>query len=320
MSYYLYFIKCESNPTHFLYYSIEKPEHIILLECRLIYPYLRVVECIDKKLIVDKYDIDKHVKVCMLFYGIDNVRGGSYSDKVLPEYKLNALKNENEYIKSVSQVNTKSLIYDKIINYYLNNPVLDIENEKERIIYELKEYEKTKDLYNKCNFLSFEYINWLNEFLNCGYDKDMSQKVSKHALDKYKNTLQYLKRVTKTFFMLRDLGNYGDYHFESTIFLKNPEFVFDIIFYHRKSIKNWESIHTSCDKLIKQFDYMSHFIKIKSDELKFDLSSHPEFPVLYYEMSLQILSNPLYLSIEISKIYKPVIESPSVVNSELFDE
>ena len=311
MSYYLYFIKCQQKPTYFLYFSIEKPEYVILLECKLFYPYLDVVECIEKKLITDKYEVDKHVKLCIFFYGIDNVRGGSYSDQVLPKYKLKALKNENEYIKSLSQINTKSLIYDRIIQYYRTNPILDIESEQHRIYYELNEYKKAKDLYDKCNFLSVDYTNWLDEFLKCGYDKNMSQKVSNDAIKKYKSSLQYLKRLTEIFFMLRDLGNANEDKFEPRVFLKKPEFVFDTMFYHRKSITNWDSVYNSCDKLIKQFDFMSYYIKVRLDELKFDISSHPAFPVLHYEMSLQVIENPCY---------KPDIERPDVVNTELFDE
>ena len=55
------------------------------------YKPLKVVETIQSN---DKMDEDKYTKKYMLLYGVDKVRGGSYTEIVLPEYKLKCLQDE----------------------------------------------------------------------------------------------------------------------------------------------------------------------------------------------------------------------------------
>ena len=55
------------------------------------YKPIKIVETIQSD---DKMDEDKYTKKYMLLYGIERVRGGSYTDMVLPEYKLKCLRDE----------------------------------------------------------------------------------------------------------------------------------------------------------------------------------------------------------------------------------
>jgi predicted GIY-YIG superfamily endonuclease len=55
------------------------------------YTPLKVVKTIEN---ADEFDEDKHTKIYMKQYGIENVRGGSYVQMVLPEYQLQSLQKE----------------------------------------------------------------------------------------------------------------------------------------------------------------------------------------------------------------------------------
>ena len=62
------------------------------------YKPIKTVEVIDN---VDTFDEDKYVKMYMSKYGIENVRGGSYSELKLPDYKIKSLNDEISTGKSL---------------------------------------------------------------------------------------------------------------------------------------------------------------------------------------------------------------------------
>ena len=55
------------------------------------YKPLKILETIQSN---NKMDEDKYTKKYMLLYGIEKVRGGSYTEIILPEYKLKCLQDE----------------------------------------------------------------------------------------------------------------------------------------------------------------------------------------------------------------------------------
>lgn len=93
----IYILLCESNK-----YYIGKTERQITdrikehfngngCEWTRKYKPLKLIEQIQNG---DNFDEDKYTKKYMKKYGIDNVRGGTYAQVVLPEYSRLALKNE----------------------------------------------------------------------------------------------------------------------------------------------------------------------------------------------------------------------------------
>lgn len=55
------------------------------------YPAVGLVDMVQN---ASSFDEDKYTKMYMLQYGIENVRGGSYTQLVLPQSSINALKHE----------------------------------------------------------------------------------------------------------------------------------------------------------------------------------------------------------------------------------
>lgn len=85
------------NDKIFLHLSRDVSEDQIMVEASALFdfvkknPPVRILETIT---IDNTFLIDYHVKKHMDCFGIDNVRGGSYSDEILPEYLVKALHHE----------------------------------------------------------------------------------------------------------------------------------------------------------------------------------------------------------------------------------
>ena len=108
-----------------LHVSIHNKENmsIIMLECELIYKYtliykpLRIVETI---VICQNDEINFFVKKYMKYYGIDNVRGGSYTNIELTNEERNHITNE---LLQDLEINRKqcNIIFDIIEKYNLEH-------------------------------------------------------------------------------------------------------------------------------------------------------------------------------------------------------
>ncbi len=140
----------------------DSPENMIkiLTEAYIASPFVREnkINFILKTLPISSYsDIDRIVKEHMLEYGIINVRGGSYSEFILPDYKLKILQEELSTLKFSTE--EKLVIYNKIMKNYDIDKNLSYEDIKLRIEFnkaKQKEYEKTLSIYNKLKYVILE--------------------------------------------------------------------------------------------------------------------------------------------------------------------
>lgn len=144
----------------------------ILTEAYIASPFVREnkINFLLKTMPISSYsDIDRIVKEHMLAYGIINVRGGSYSELILPDYKLRILEEELSTLKFSTE--EKLVIYNKIMKNYDTDKNLSDEDIKLRIALnkaKQKEYEKTLATYNKLRYVIFENeekIELYNSFL-----------------------------------------------------------------------------------------------------------------------------------------------------------
>lgn len=92
----LYYISLENNKM-FLYADYLKPDEEIMQDCQLLYAYAKINR--PQKIVfttqnIDLYEIDSIVKHFMNAFGIDTVRGGSYTDNDLPEDVIYHIQKE----------------------------------------------------------------------------------------------------------------------------------------------------------------------------------------------------------------------------------
>ena len=93
---YLYFVALENNRM-ILHASFKHSHEQIIQDCVTLYEFARVYP--PTKIVyvlegVDFYDVDKYVKMFMNLFGIEETRGGAYTDVVLPDYMIQTLERE----------------------------------------------------------------------------------------------------------------------------------------------------------------------------------------------------------------------------------
>lgn len=151
----LYVILCQNNKR--LIHVTFTPRQInVLTECKIIYDFAIVnapVHVEEEYEIEDILEVDMFIKTYMREYGIDNVRGGSYIDIVLPDHLYETLKTELSL--SVEHYTNNEEMIDGLKDNYDEKLRVD----RERVKQELREYRLKHDNYatlqNKLNIIRY---------------------------------------------------------------------------------------------------------------------------------------------------------------------
>jgi hypothetical protein len=280
----LYVILLEHNK-YFLYPSIKAYNQNLFIEIELMYEFTRIhtplniIESIDIAYISE---VNKYVKEYMFYKGISNVRGGSYSEVILPDYKLEALANELVYEKYDLQ--KKSELIHTIIHTFSRMSTETILLEKNKIEKYLKDYQNTKKNYDsysnlvisnmntiKVNTDILTHLNWLKDYLLTDFT-DINIHGYSHCSQETKNqyiyTIGLLKALSTQFFKI-----FEDYSYIPKINLQNPEVVFDRFFFHIKYINNWKEEAKAALEVHKKFVFFYYKLLNHVDELEFDLTT-----------------------------------------------
>lgn len=97
---FLYFVSLD-NDKMFLYNCPEKPEKEVLEECEALYEYVQINRPIKIVFFIPNIqykEIDENVKLFMHQFGIENTRGGSYTDvELLDEIKMSLMEEFANY-------------------------------------------------------------------------------------------------------------------------------------------------------------------------------------------------------------------------------
>ena len=93
---YLYFVALEEDKM-ILHASFKRSFEQILVDCETLYHFAKVYK--PRRVVyvmenIDLYDVDKNVKIFMNMFGIDETRGGSYTDVILPKNIKHQLEEE----------------------------------------------------------------------------------------------------------------------------------------------------------------------------------------------------------------------------------
>lgn len=276
---------CLQAEKFFVYSCSQKPksDSELMLEAELYYDYLKKYKpiCIVKRYEKhDGLDIDKYVKLFMLDYGVDYVRGGSYSEEVLSDSQLNMLLCEFDTVST--SVDPRESIVSDLIQTYANKKMTKEEMivERETLQNALETFKKEKSELESIRIDGSQIISdiqWIQ--FACSQIKEindtkrsdtfLSKLVTKEFIERYKKVLVSLRtvfKICKTHDYYNDIDN---------VYVKYPHFLLDDFFYHL------HRIHIPCymrhvEDLCNNYEHMANIIINKMDEKAFDVSTWGE--------------------------------------------
>jgi hypothetical protein len=274
----IYLLKLEN----FKYFLLAYKEPItnifkFFLESVIKYDYLKLnnpVEILDKYVETHHFDLDIIVKKKMLEFGIDNVRGGSYSSTNLDKHQISFLKKEI-FPAKLTEGECPDGVIEEILNKYGSVTQDKISEIKTTLIKNYEKYQKEKILLESiqmdCSFYKSQ-LEWLlskcQEQITSQRNTVLYKILNKEDIKTYREIIPIFKKIYQTFLTIY---NIFDKDIKNVI-IKHPEFVFDDFIYHGHRTHLPDSIK-NVDKVISMYRYFLTYIENRLNELDFDISS-----------------------------------------------
>jgi hypothetical protein len=234
----------------------------VLFESQVIYEYVRknpplkIYEIIKS---TDYFDINTVTKKYMNYVGIENVRGGIYSDEILPEFLLKSLELE---INSTVDIYNKSAIFDSISNR--ENLTLDD--------YKKRAYEYNQLLYTGYKTITrdfFTNLEWLKnkvESYNYENHRHCAHKFTSEENIRYKKLLSDMDTVRNYYYKLDE----DKIKVDINVSLKYPRFTLDYFVCHQHWNKNFEAEKIVALDILRKYEFMGYTLINVIDCMEFD--------------------------------------------------
>lgn len=238
-------------------------ESYLLYEIARKYTIIGIEESIE---IESYFDIDPIVKTYMLKNGIDYVRGGSYSELDLPEYKYNILNNElyNIEIDTINNLN----VLDNLLCNYKDDIVLT----KEEIIIKLevnkikqKEYEILLSNYNK-----IKYINYENKKLEITQDFIKEIEFLKTHINSFFSSIYNSEEFTDKYTVSLYVTNFINENIHRYNYIVKVLNSLYINFIETKKHQNPEMVNDTDSIILKRYLDIPNVFVIKNPGYQFD--------------------------------------------------
>uniref|UniRef100_A0A6C0L7H2 Uncharacterized protein n=1 Tax=viral metagenome TaxID=1070528 RepID=A0A6C0L7H2_9ZZZZ len=260
-NYNIFVIQLE-NDKWFLHTSKESQIDRVLFESQVIYDFVRKnppIKVYEISKSTHYFDINTLTKKYMNFIGIENVRGGIYSDEILPEFLLKSLELE---INSTVEVYNKTSIFDSISN----RENLTLDDYKKRAI----EYNQLLSTgYKSITRDFFTNLEWLNNKVESyDYENQMhcADKFNKEETDRYKNLLSDMDTVRNYYYKLDE----DKIKVDISVSLKYPGFTLDYFTYHQYWNKNLETEKVIALDILRKYKFMGYTLINIIDCMEFD--------------------------------------------------
>ena len=300
---YVFFLE---NEKWLLHPSTTSDEYYLLLECYLMYEFAKTnlpIRLFETLSITDRLEIDMYVKKYMHCYGVENVRGGNFTDEHLPSTTISMLEKELEknFYEMPMLIENICRKYESIQKWtpnevklwrtwrkeyeFIDQPdnIKDAMNlEKQFLKQEWMSYEEHKHTFQSLTYCSpninLNIIDFTKEleWLKMQIENESSEMIelwsNKEDGERYKVLLQLFDYIKQKFISINENLPY----YERDCFIKTPVLAFDSFIYHRSNIDKMNKERKTAIEVFEIFEYMFNYIMNRIEEQKFSLNQYPD--------------------------------------------
>ena len=257
----------------------------ILLECEIMYDYVRKykpIRILETVVLRHDSELDHFVKKYMKQYGIENVRGGTYSNMDLTDTEKQFIMRE--HATTIESMSNRWLSMTNLFTEYNDIPTWPLERLNEEMVKTMNR----QSLYDNETAMLRNYsighnniettaifladIKWLfnTAAKNLQHPRN-SIHSGKDVTQKYRKILDKMKALYKIF------STYGDVEitYKPLIHLYAPETILDVFFLHYHKIVDLNIHMDQFIKFLEYYEYIFYFIKCRIDEYTFDVNTYP---------------------------------------------
>ena len=296
----IYFLALEES-RYFLYARDSNSTNYspiqIFLESVLSYDYLqkyKPIHIIDSWSETHPLDLNTYVKKYMLEYGLDRVRGGSYSSIELTPEQISVLKAE---LYGPKEPFPQEVI-NKIIQKYAKGVYSNKKLKKEKVQLEIN-YEKYKNEKVNLEYLkkldipqikiSIEWLKNICEIQRTRFSLGQTQtpiyRLQKQEIyEEYQKTINAINKIYNSFMIYSKTFPKID----TDLSIKNPKFLFDDYIFHGHRV-HLPIYMDRVNRLCNVYEYFLNFLENRLKEYEFDVSSWGDFPEETFTRSLVLI-------------------------------
>jgi hypothetical protein len=302
----LYAIELENRKVFLHVCRPVKSDHLFP-ECQVMFSFVKKnppVRLLNEIEIDDVLRVDYYVKYFMRHYGIENVRGGSYSDEVLPDALLASL--QIEIGATFDDYKKRNDLYEEIKQFYKTHKVNEVD-ETTKLNAKLENFQARQELLKKLSFEGSESVisdlDWLKQSVEkkkglypplTVFEKLLTFRplptISSSERNRYKNIINNVLIMIDSYYDICDgrvaedkldpyfrnrLLSIRENQVEKTILVEKPQFVLDNIFLHPYSIPSWNKYLEIADELLENLTNVAYIMKNLREEVSYDLSQVP---------------------------------------------
>jgi hypothetical protein len=293
---------CLKNNKWFLYVSGSTADNwnFIRKESAILFEFVREnrpIMVFDSTRYVDVFELNALVKRYMKYYGIENVRGGSYTDSVLPDHVIASI--DEELFQDTGILDENIVMMEEIYRTYEDRYTTpdEIRAETQRVEQDLQKYYAIQE---KCRLITinrnvFDDFDWIKRRIidvkhYCSTNTDFKPPVlDTIEVRKYNQIIQTLQAITRQFHtIVKDNSLLFE---DSPYLLTQPDVQLETLFFHSHLIHDSEIYFSRIEKMMNYFEYMTWVLINRSEEFHFDLGQYELHFEKRAKLALQYLQN-----------------------------